>query len=491
MSPKKNKSRKQQKPRTTGIPTKTGRQHSNRTKWIAIAGSVIIIAAVLITWYQLRTPPESKKNVILVIIDTVRGDALGCYGNPLNPSPNIDAVAADGIRFDQAISSSGWTLPSVASLLTGTWPTIHGGMGKITKLTTIRDELPTAAEIMKDAGYRTFAFANAAFVSPMLNLDRGFDLFDHKYTYNDNYRRANETIAAVIPILKKNRSNANFIMIHLFDPHLDYGAPPPYRFKYTDGRDTPVAPLDLDACLDLQQDDGDSPPSQQDIRYVKNVYMGEINFVDSQIGVLMDQLHALDMYDDSMIIITSDHGEEFWEHGKFEHGHTLYDELVHVPLIIKYPIDIIPALKTIDTQIRLIDIMPTVFDWLNIEKPELFIGESLTPLVMGGEGGHRGAYCEGTLYGKNKIAWRGPRYKYILELFRNVEPVEELYDWQNDPGESNDLSGTLPEQAEKMRGELIRFFMDITKRADGMSQPSQVDLSPDRIEMLKSLGYIR
>jgi hypothetical protein len=110
---------------------------------------------------------------------------------------------------------------------------------------------------------------------------------------------------------------------------------------------------------------------------------------------------------------------------------------------------------------------------------------------MGENGNHRGAYCESTLYGKERIAWHGPRYKYILEVFRSVEPVEELYDWQNDPGETNDLSRALPEQTEKMRGELISFFMDLRRRAEGMSQPLQVDLSPERVQMLKSLGYIR
>jgi arylsulfatase A-like enzyme len=488
---KKNKVRKKHISKNTRADKLAEKRSPLRRRKIAIAVAAVIIAASIFAWFYMLAPQEPKQNIILVIIDTVRGDALGCYGNPLRPSPAIDAVAADGVRFEQAISSSGWTLPAVASLLTGTWPTIHGGVGKVTKLTTIRDELPTAAEIMKNAGFQTLAFANAAFVSPMLHLDRGFDVFDHKYTYNDNYRRAGETIDAVIPVLKKNRSHANFIMIHLFDPHLDYGAPPPYRFKYTAGRQTPTTPLNLDACLELQTAEGDSPPIPQDIQYVKNLYMGEINFADSQVGRLIDQLKALEMYENSMIIITSDHGEEFWDHEKFEHGHTLYDELVHVPLIIKYPTDIEPARNVIDTQVRLIDVIPTVFDWLGIEKPESFIGESLTPLVMGGSGGHRGAYCESTLYGKDRIAWRGPRYKYILEVFRNVEPVEELYDWHNDPGETKDLSGNLPEETERMRGELIRFFMDITKRAEKMSRPSQVDLSPERVEMLKSLGYIR
>jgi arylsulfatase A-like enzyme len=490
MTPKTTKAQKK-KPGGTPKPKSPPASRSKRRVWLAVPAALFIIAAAVAAWFIFHTPAGPKQNVILLIIDTVRGDALGCYGNPLQPSPHIDAVAADGVRFERAISTSGWTLPSVASLLTGTWPSIHGGMGKVTKLTTIRDEVPTAAEIMKNAGFRTLGFANAAFVSPMLHLDRGFDVFDHKYTYNDNYRRADETIAAVLPLLEEHRSGANFIMIHLFDPHLNYGAPPPYRFKFTGGRKLPAPPLDLDACLELMTNDGENPPNEEDIQYITNLYTGEINFADAQVGRLMDRLRELGMYDESMIIITADHGEEFWEHDGFEHGHTLYDELVHVPLIIKYPESITPVRNTVDTQVRLIDVMPTVFAWLGIEQPESFIGESLTPLALGEAGGHRGAYCESTLYGKDRIAWHGPRFKYILEVYKNVEPVEELYDRQNDPGETNDLSRQLPAQTEKMRGELIGFFMDIKRRAETMSQPSQVDLSPERVQMLKSLGYIR
>ncbi|MFH1755971.1 MAG: sulfatase-like hydrolase/transferase, partial [Candidatus Latescibacterota bacterium] len=231
MPPKTRKTRETPDDNAAGTGRTVKKNHARRRMWFVVLAALFIVAAALTAWVTLRTPAEAKQNVMLIIIDTVRRDALGCYGNPLNPSPNIDAVAADGVRFEQAISASGWTLPSVASLLTGTWPTIHGGSGKISKLTAIRDEVPTAAEVMKSAGFQTFAFANAAFVSPMLHLDRGFEVFDHKYTYNDNYRRADETIDAVIPLLDQNRSKANFIMIHLFDPHLDYGAPVPYRFK--------------------------------------------------------------------------------------------------------------------------------------------------------------------------------------------------------------------------------------------------------------------
>ena len=451
-----------------------------------------VLAATVLAWrFGLPLLSGTKQNVVLIVIDTARRDAFGCYGNPLKPTPNIDAVAADGVLFDQAISTSGWTLPAVASLFTGTWPTIHGGLGKNVSLKPIRDEIPTGAEVLKKAGLQTLGFANAAFVSPMIHLDRGFDVFDHQYTYNHDYRKADKTIDAVIPVLRKNRTKSNFIMVHLFDPHLHYNAPPPFRFKYTKGRTIPAPPLSLGSCLELESEDRSRPPVTEDIQYVRGMYMGEIGFVDFHLGRLMQQLKSLDMYDNTMLIIVADHGEEFWDHQKFEHGHTLYDELIRVPLIVKYPQDIKPVKKVVAAQVRIIDIMPTVFRWLGIEQPESFVGKSLTPLVLGETEAPRNSFSESTLYSFDKIAWRGSRYKYIIELDPDLTSAGELFDWQNDPGETTNLAGSMPEVAKAMHDELFDFYAGLASRATRMSQPKQVNLSPVRIKMLRSLGYIR
>jgi arylsulfatase A-like enzyme len=453
-------------------------------------GDALAVSAGLVAALLCGCASGPGHTIVLIVLDTVRQDALGCYGNPDAPTPHIDALARDGVRFERAISSSGWTLPSVASLLTGAWPTIHGALGRGTALTPIRDELPTAAELLRDHGYGTFGFANAAFVSPMLRLDRGFDVFDHVHTFNWDSRRADATVDALLPHLREHPSRARFFLVHLFDPHLDYDPPPGYEARFTGGRAEPAPPLTHAACTGMQGP-GDGSPSPEDARYVRGVYLGEVSFMDAQIGRLVDELEALQLYEAATIIVTADHGEEFWEHGGFEHGHSLYDELVLVPLIIKFPSRRSTAGVVVDEQVRLLDVMPTVFEDVGVEVPDSFEGRSLLPLVTGEDDADRPAYCESTLYGAQRIAWLEGRYKYIHSWAGEGAETGELYDVESDPGETRDLSTASPEIAERLRGELLAFHRDLVRRAGAMSRPSVVDMSPREVEKLKSLGYIR
>jgi len=471
--------------RTTHISGGLGSSVAARVSGVTTAACALILMAMLF----LGCSNDPRQTVIVLLLDTVRWDAFGCYGNPDAPTPNIDAIADDGVRFEQAVSTSGWTLPSVGSLLTGTWPTIHGGLGKSVSLTPIRDELPTAAEVLKDHGLRTIGITNAAFVSPMLNLHRGFEVFDHKYTYNWDARRADATIDVALGWLRKHRRQSSFFLIHLFDPHLDYDPQGPFTFAYTGGRREPGPPLTHRDCLEMQV--GDNPPPEADIDYIKALHTGEIAFTDAQIGRFIAELKELGLYEDATVIVVADHGEEFWEHGGFEHGHTLYDELVRVPLIVKLPASVARERKIVPDQVRIIDIMPTVFDLLGIIKPPSFVGESVLPLIHGVSEKSRFAFCESTLYGSNRVAWRGERYKYILDLDEASLHRGELYDWRADPGELRNLIDSHPDVASKMRSSVAGFVTEMTRKARTMSQPAIVDMSPAEIRKLRSLGYIR
>jgi arylsulfatase A-like enzyme len=470
--------------------------HSSPTRrkrpWVLAAIAVAVLVAGIVGIRVLNRPGPAPPTVVVFLLDTVRRDAFGCYGHPDDPTPNIDAVAAEGIKFDQAVSPSGWTLPAVASMMTGTWPTVHGAMGRGVRLTTIRPELPMATEVIKEAGFETVGFANAAFVSPMVGMDRGFDLFDHRYSYNWDARNADETIDAAIAELRKRKTKPSFYFIHLFDAHLDYGAPAEYTERFTGGRNLPPTPLKLEAILDLQSGpDRRDPPAAEDIRYVRGTYDAEVAFADANVGRFIDELKKLGLYDNSTIVITSDHGEEFWEHGGFEHGHTLYDELVVVPLVIKPPSAVETAERVVGSQVRLLDVMPTVFEFLSITKPTSFEGVSLVTYMTGETDDDLNALCESTLYGPMYIALRGPRYKYIQRLDATGDGGGALFDWRADPGETKDLSGDMPGVADELMAELVRWSSQNAARARNMSKPKVVDLSPARIRQLRSLGYIR
>jgi arylsulfatase A-like enzyme len=432
-----------------------------------------------------------QPHVVVVLIDTLRCDALGCYGNPADTTPNIDAVAAEGVRFDQALSTSGWTLPAVGSLLTGTWPMIHGGLGKKTTLSPIRAELPTAAEVLKDAGYRTVAVANAAFVSPLLGLDRGFETFDHRYAYNQEIRRADESIdAALAQIRAAGGSRPVFSLIHLFDPHLDFDPPPEWRSRFTGGRTEPEPPLGMQMCLAAAKAGSGDRPTQGSLDYIRGVYLGEVGFVDQQIGRLVAGLRESGLWDDTLLVITSDHGEEFWDHGGFEHGHTLYDELIRIPLVVKLPASLPPARPVVDEQVRLLDVMPTAFELAGIGAPESFVGASLLPLIRGEERGDRVGFAEATLYGAEKLAWRTGTHKVVFTQDRTA-PTVEVYDRTADPLEQSDLSAVDPELTRRLMGELDGFVRDLAQQAATMSELEPILLSPAEVERLESLGYIR
>jgi arylsulfatase A-like enzyme len=433
---------------------------------------------------------EAPPTVIVILIDTLNWDALGCNGNPHNPTPHIDSLASEGVLFNQAVSTSGWTLPAVGSLFTGSWPLIHGGLGKGLALTAIRKELPTAAELFQKAGFNTVAYTNSAFLSPSLGLDRGFATYDHHNASNRDIRRADETISAALELIRRDRAKPNFIFVHLYDPHLDYHPPAGYAARFAQGLRGPEPPLMGKVCRQLAEVSGGQPPAEA-IEYIKRVYLGEVAFVDAQIGRLVDELKKLGLYDAATLIVTTDHGEEFWDHGGFEHGHTLYDELIHIPLIVKLPADVKAARRTIDAQVRTVDIMPTLFELQGIEQPASFIGASLMPMIRGEEIDHRPAYSESTLYGYEKISWRGSRYKLIYDLAPDKERPAELYDLVGDPGELVDLIVKEPEVARRLEEELRLFAEELISQSLRMSALQSASLEPEELEALESLVHIK
>jgi arylsulfatase A-like enzyme len=213
--------------------------------------------------------------------------------------------------------------------------------------------------------------------------------------------------------------------------------------------------------------------------------------MDEQVGRFLNVLRTRGLYDDATIVVTSDHGEEFWEHGGFEHGHSLYDELVHVPLIIKLSAHVDVNQKVIQNAVRVLDVMPTIFEAVGVDSPASFEGKSMLPIMRGERDEARAILMESTLYGPPKIAWRTERYKYIHDATAGPDGIGELYDLQADPGETQNVSAQQLETAKRLRKQLFDFYFELRRRSDQMSAPDPVDLSPTRIRQLKSLGYIR
>ena len=435
-----------------------------------------------------------RRQALLVIVDTLRADALGCYGAPKDPTPNLDALAAQGVLFEEAVSSSCWTLPSIASILTARRPSEHKALGKKTRLTPITPDLRTGPEILREGGVSTAAVANAAFLSPLLWLDRGFECFDHEPAFNDHIRRADASVDVALELMAERSEQDFFVLLHLFDPHLDYDAPNGYPRAFVGERNAPPRPLSMADCRGLQRASGRRAPKREDIDYVRGQYQAEVAFVDHALGRLFDGMRELGLFEDCLLIVTADHGEEFWEHRGFEHGHSLYDELVHVPLIVHGGEGVQSQGQRIDAQVRSLDLMPTILEHFGASFEEACGGRSLAPLLRGEDRTDRPAWIEGTLYGQDRRALRDQRYKYILSELADGSQVEELYDWRTDPGETRNLIATEPELAAKMRAGFERERAATEARAATLSTPKPRDINPKTAGMvqksLRSLGYL-
>lgn len=299
--------------------------------------------------------PASRTNVLLITVDTLRADHLGIYGYDRPTSPRLDAWAESAVVFDSAQASSSWTLPGLASLLTSHYTSTHGCWEFVS---TLDPSFQTWAEILCAAGYDTAAVASHAFLGRGFGLSQGFVHYDDDLVHS--MVKSHQAISSPgvsergIRFLQNKAALPGeapfFLWLHYFDPHEEYLAHE--GFSETFG---------LQAEVDL--------------------YDGEIAFTDHHIGRVLDALDELQLADETLVVFTTDHGEEFLDHGETRHGHTLFGELVHTPLLVRAP-GIGP--RRCDQVVRSIDVLPTVLDLLDIAPPLAQRGVSLAPLLLGG-----------------------------------------------------------------------------------------------------------
>ncbi len=396
-------------------------------------------------------------NVILITVDTLRADKVGCYGAAGVATPAMDAFAAQGIRYERAISQTPLTLPSHTTIMTGTLPIFHG----------VRDnggfvvpsELVTMAESFKAKGYDTAAFVAAYVLDSKWGLNQGFDTYFDKFdlsrfekiSLGEVQRPANEVIDEALGWIDKKKDGRFFAWIHLYDPHTPYAPPEPFKSQYP-----------------------------------QNPYLGEIAFTDTQLARLWDYLGRNGLRDNLFLVFASDHGESLGEHEETTHGFFVYQAALHVPLIIVTPFPGLRGVTSAET-VGLADIMPTVCEMAGLPVPAEVQGKSLVPsFFRPGAAADRLAYSE-TFYPRYHYGWsdlrsvQDGRFKLILA------PVPELYDLDRDPGEEKNLV-----YLEK------KVFEDLSARAEVLMAEAgrnalEVDLKKvdeETREKLAALGYV-
>lgn len=381
-------------------------------------------------------------NVVLITLDTTRADHLGCYGAEGVTTPNLDALARKGVRFDQAQSPAPLTVPAHASLMSGLVPRHHGARDNTLHL--LPSNVPLLAEALSNAGYDTAAFVSSVVLDRRAGLERGFNLYDDRVrvgrreAFNYEERAASQTNAAVFEHISKLKQPF-FLWVHYFDPHLPYVPPPPH-----------------------------------DAQHSGRPYDGEIAFMDAAIGRLLKKLPG------SLVVVAGDHGESLGEHGEASHGVFLYQSTQRVPLIIAGPG--IPGGRVIDQRVGLVDVMPTLLDLLGLATPGNIDGHSLVPLLRNPNKKWRNHdYEMETLFPALAYDWAPLRGLVRGDLVTIDAPRPEVYDLAEDSNQTNNLGTVRPEAR--------RMLESLRRRGVAKADAKQDSLSAERRMRLAALGY--
>jgi arylsulfatase A-like enzyme len=464
--------------------------------WILPAILLILAGAVFLLKDRIfpRTG-AGPRNAVLVVLDTMRADRLSCYGYARETSPNLSRLADRGVLFEETVVYSPWTLPSMVNLFSGRFLTRQVFQDRLRR---------SLVEAVRDAGFETAAFTEGGYVSSFFGLDRGFDLFveeegavqraipgkpedlDPQGGIENTFRLAGEWLEA-------NRDESFFLFIHTYEPHAPYR-----RRTFTKGLEPGRVgeTFELDLLEKLQA--GEVIFDENDLEYLNALYDGGIFESDRHVGALLRLLDRLGLRDETLVVVTSDHGEELGEHYPAfsgDHGHSVFDELVLVPLIIHDPMETYPK-RRVRHQVRLMDVMPTILAILGIDGGGSVQGTSLLPLMRGEEVKGRMAFGGMTKAGPERVFLRWLDYKYIkvVNPGKDGPPLKPrpapvaLFDLQEDPEELSDLSATETQVMVRMK-EVLSRIMRSGMSAEQIALPEDLD---DKLrERLESLGYIR
>ena len=424
----------------------------------AMCVAVVLYSSRLVAAAQ-QAPVPPNANIILITIDTLRADHLGCYGYQHIRTPNIDRLAAEGTRFTTTVTAAPLTLPAHCSILTGTYPMFHGVRDNVGYRLDPATE--TLAQILKQHGYETGAFVGAYVLDRAFGLGTGFDFYyDHFETQTglrdtinlaQVKRPAKEVVDQAVAWIQKANGHPFFAWIHLYDPHDPYDPPAPFKSEY------PAKPYD-----------------------------GEIAYADQQVGRLLSFLHTKGLYGKTLVTLTADHGESLGEHKELRHGYFIYDSTMLVPWILKPPAGLSRP-RVVSQEVRSIDIAPTILQVLGYAKGKMMQGAGLVELMSGKKPESPvEAYSE-SLYPR-QFGWSGLRSLRVGNFKYIDAPRPELYELDVDPKELRNRVAERPAVAAELRAKLQTLDKTLSA-ADFQAKAAHV-LTPEQTEKLAKLGYL-
>lgn len=410
-------------------------------------------------------------DLLLIVLDTLRADHLGAYGYERPTSPFLDRWAAAGSRFATAISQSSWTRPSHRSLFSGLYPTSRQGLAS-----------PPLAEVLWRRGYRTSALTGGAQLAYRFGFSRGFEI--HRI------ERWVQAVDRVVEELERNRRRRHFVFLHTYEIHDPY----PHH-DLVAGHD-PGRMGEVFERATLQRYGGDLTPAEQE--YVTALYDSGIRYVDAQLESLFARLGSRGLLERTVVVVTSDHGEELWDHGGWGHGRAMFDHQTHVPLLVHLPAALrrdrglqAAAGQVIGQQVQLVDLYPTLLELLGVALEHPIQGRSLVPLLAGGRMPRAAAFSESTYWGPLEVkSLRSERYKYMTAIPKKANSDRQgwttLFDLESDPRETVDVSDREPALSERM-GAAVEA---LTTGEEAAEEAVPKDLDPELEEQLRALGYL-
>lgn len=425
---------------------------------------------------------NNRPNLIIVLVDTLRPDHLGCYGYERHTSPQIDALADSSALFLKHYSHASRTGPAVASIFTGLHPRSHGVVNPLTYFDakgTLSEEQITLAEILSTHGYECYGFSANFNVAPQFGFGQGFDTYEFV-----NPKTATAINRAAFEKLKAT-PEPFFLYLHYMEPHSPYAAPFPYRLLYADPKYSgPItgSHQQLDEIVA-----GRLSVSAEDVAHLQALYDQEIRYFDDQFGKVLEFLEDQGLREKTVIVFVADHGEEFLEHGSVLHGYSLYEDQLMVPFFIHDPR--IKVARHIDAVTRHIDILPTLLTLMDIRYDGPVQGRNLVPLLRGQEDTATAVpvFAQASLLAVKTIK----KQSLMADGWKLIETQvpqfrEELYHLAVDPNEQQDLISEKREIAAKMRKQMRKFVESLPKGRGGM-----VPLTAEDKERLRSLGYLK
>ena len=450
-------------------------------------------AAALVALAWLAALPACTqarpRNAVLIVLDTLRADHLSAYGNPRPTSPELDALAERGVLFETVVTNTPWTLPAMVGLMTGEYPSArsyHDGVQR------------SLVESLRGGGWATAAFTEGGFVSERFGFDRGFELFREpegpirEVLSNDTTKSIDTTFAWAREWLAAHgRERPFFVLLHTYETHT------PYRRRtfaegLERGRLEPSYEVDYASYINKYE----TAFSQAELAYIRALYDGGVAEADRHVGQLLETLASLDLARDTLVVVTSDHGEDLGERRPMRpgnHGHALYDEQMLVPLILFDPTRRYPV-RRVAAQVRLVDVMVTVCDLLGLAPQTDRHGRSLVPLMTGEETENRVAWLDiphhELLGSPAHSGLRTGRFKVIVNPPFSAAGRVEVYDLKQDPGERNNVIAQDPKRNAALKLEFDRIKAELAALGVPNFRRKSTEADPLLDERLRALGYV-